>query len=268
MAGFLKVGVSMSTIANCSLAQMIEDYRQRDPQIYGKASGMLLAQRYFPHHFPFYNLNLISTIEEWWAIQAHYGERMIHRVDYPLGHAHKSARVGTTGLADDMSALIAQVRSQGPDGVVMVWQSRRPPIPRYQNWGGFNIAFSADRQLVTIELVGCGFDGSDLTRGAALHEYYQIPWGTLRQRQPQDYGRSFLQRISTRHWHIGLGEASEEYIASRERRYRMLVQDCRYDPQVVTDMLPKAHIYPSASVIRRLLEVVVDPIIAHLISQL
>lgn len=211
---------------------------------YGKASGMLLAQKFFPQDFPFYDPCLIKTLADWEAVSERYGEFMIHRVDYPLGHSRKNAVVAPTGYAQSVPQLIQQVCAQGPEGAVLIWRSRREPIPRYQNLGGFNVSFSVGREIC-LELVGFGFDGSDLTRGTAVHERYVVPWSAWKEyRQPEHriLARDFLRSYSHESLHIGLNEQSEAYFQSYFDRFQMLTGLCHYDPEAVQQMLPPVYI--------------------------
>lgn len=232
---------------------------------YGKASGMLLAQKFFPQYFPFYDPCLIKTMSDWEAVSERYGEFMIHRVDYPLGQSRKNAVISTTGYAQSVSQLIQQVRAQGPEGAVLIWRSRREPIPRYQSLGGFNISFSVGREIC-LELVGFGFDGSDLTRGAAVHERYVVPWSAWKEhRQPHHriYSREFLRRYSQKSLDVGRDDMLEKYLASRSDRIEMLVNNCHYCPSVVRDMLPTMYIRACNIMIEKLLYVVIDPLVAR-----
>lgn len=232
---------------------------------YGKASGMLLAQKYFPRNFPFCDPCLIKTLADWEAVSERYGKSMIHRIDYPLGHSRKNAVLGTTGFAESVPQLIKQVRAQGPDGAILIWRSRREPIPRYQNLGGFNISFSVGRE-VYIELVGFGFDGSDLTRGAAVHERYIVPWSAwrkYRQSKHKLYSRVFLRQYSRESLHIGLGRTDGEYLTSWTGRYDMLVGQCHYAPKTVRDILPKIYIPLAGDIIEQLLSQIIDRVVAR-----
>lgn len=94
-----KIDLAKDKSENFVSKQILEDYTWsnsrlnpcgRDPMMYGKTSGMLLAKRYYPQFFPFYDFSLIKTIQEWEAVRERYGAQMIHRVDYPLSAARRN----------------------------------------------------------------------------------------------------------------------------------------------------------------------------------
>lgn len=221
---------------------------------------MLMAQKYFPDNFPFYHPSIIQTLAEWEAVKEHYGEKMIHRVDYPLGRARRNAVVGTTGLACDVEYYLEQIHAQRANGALLIWQSRHAIVPRYQNLGGFNIAFSVSKEVI-IELVGLGFDGSDLTSGRARHEFYRLPWA----KTPTFYpGWSHLGKFSSQHFSIA--HDPDGYATSRERRIAMLQASCRYNSHAMSSMVPLDYRAPVSAVMNELFAKIIGPIVTRTAS--
>lgn len=147
----------------------------QNPMKYGKAKGIVLVQKYLPRINPFKRIDIISTTEEWNAVKDKYGRFVASRVDMPIGEAKKNVVKGTSGLPESIPSLIEKVNEQSSKGVVLVMETKKQAIPRYEYDGGFNISFNTGENVI-IEIVGKGFDGHELTQGLAVHERYQIPW--------------------------------------------------------------------------------------------
>ena len=147
----------------------------QNPMKYGKAKGIVLVQKYLPRINPFKRIDIISTTEEWNAVKDKYGKFVASRVDMPIGEAKKNVVKGTSGLPESIPSLIEKVNEQSSKGVVLVMETKKQEIPRYEYDGGFNISFNTGENVI-IEIVGKGFDGHELTQGLAVHERHQIPW--------------------------------------------------------------------------------------------
>lgn len=225
---------------------------QLDPKKYGKASGMLLAQRFFRNIFPFHDVVLIRDLKEWEKIKDEYGDNVIHRIDYPIGLSKRNI-IDSNGYADSIPHLIEAVRKQSKIGVIMLWKSSKEIVPRYLATGGFNISFSIDQKIV-IELVGQGFDGSDLTQGRALHERYVIDWNAAKMNKDKnDYVPSLDYRIS-----------GQEYVESAKRRQDILINSCHYAVIDVAEALTvNLYIAPPKSALSQLMREVVVPVVKH-----
>lgn len=217
---------------------------------YGKARGMALVKKYLPGLNPFQYIDVVGTLEEWELVRSRYGRTMIHRIDYPIGHAQvkQNAVQGTNGLVESIPELISAVRRQGDSGVVLIAQSFYPPPPRYLYAGGFNILFCVGDH-VAIELVGQSFDGHELTQGLACHERYRLNWDDI----PFVLNRSDLVRYSTlKSW-----ATVEEYIVQRRERVEFLTTECHFPRDVVETSVPKLLPLLDDEVLRRLLDNVV-----------
>lgn len=217
---------------------------------YGKAQGMTLVGRYLPKINPFQYMDAVRTLEEWEQVRSKYGATMIHRIDYPIGHAQvkKNATQGTNGLAESIPELIATVQAQSDVGVVLVVQTTFPTPPRYLYLGGFNILFRMGIDI-TIELVGKAFDGHELTQGWGYHERYSVNWDDL----PFATSRADLARLSTSRALV----TAEQYQGLRQARMQFLTKECHYLPNTVEANVPRSLILLSNDALRLLLDDVV-----------
>ena len=114
----------------------------KNPMKYGKAKGIVLVQKYLPQINPFKRIDIISTMDEWNDVKDKYGEFVASRVDMPIGEAKKNVVKGTSGLPKSIPGLIEKVNEQSSNGVVLVMETKKQAVPRYEYDGGFNISFN------------------------------------------------------------------------------------------------------------------------------
>ncbi len=217
---------------------------------YGKARGMTLVGKYLPKLNPFQSIDLIGTMEEWGQVRYKYGDTMIHRIDYPIGHAQvkQNAVQGTNGFAESIPELISAVRKQGNSGVVLIAQTTHPSPPRYLYLGGFNILFCLGSHVV-IELVGKAFDGHELTQGLGYHEQYCLNWDDI----PFVMSRNNLVRRATSMKWITVNE----YQIQRHNRIQFLDESCHYPLGEVESNVPEILPLLDDSALRLLLDDIV-----------
>lgn len=152
--------------------------KSNDMMTYGKAKGIVLLKKYLPDLFPFEAVKIVSSVEEWEQIKGKYSDRLSFRTDSKIGDPRNIRIEGASGKKEDVADVFRQVKNQNPDAVILLLETKKPTIPRYENDGGFNVAVALNDSVV-IELVGKGFDGRELTRGKAVHERYVIPWNEI-----------------------------------------------------------------------------------------
>lgn len=198
---------------------------------YGKAKGAVLLEKYLPKLSPFEKIDIVPSIEKWNKIKDNYSERITTRTDAVIGDPRIVRVPGTSGLKKDVEDLIAQVKAQNPDGVVLIMEKKEDfeILPRYKYDGGFNIGFYLNDSVI-IEMVGKGFDGREITREIGVHERYIIPWNEiLFMRNKKDLMKS--QNVSK---YI---VSDEEYQRTREERIKFL-NSIESDKEVIQSNVP------------------------------
>ena len=221
----------------------------KNPMDYGKAKGIVLLKKYLPQITPFQRIDLISTIDEWNNIKNKYGKFVASRVDMPIGNARQNAVKGTSGLPESIPGLIKIVNSQNNDGVVLVMETKKQAIPRYEYDGGFNISFNRGENII-IEIVGKGFDGHELTQGLAVHERYQISWSEvlfIRDRKDLLKSKAVLKYCVS----------AENYMRQRKERIRFLIDVCHYNIDKVEKNIPEKYQMVDGNIIRSMLHDVI-----------
>lgn len=152
--------------------------KKPNPMIYGKAKGIILLNKYLPQLYPYKKITIISSIDEWNQIKDKVPDRIMSRTDTKIGDTKNVRISGTSGKKEDIPKELEEIKRQNPDGVLLLLNMKTPVIPRYEEDGGFNVAFNINENVI-IELVGKGFDGRELTREKAVHERYVIPWNEV-----------------------------------------------------------------------------------------
>lgn len=127
--------------------------------------------------------------------------------------------------------------------------TRTPPRSDYD--GGFTLHFDVGT-LVTVELVGKGFESADLTSGRAVHESYTVLWpwsGSLRTRDD-------LQRHSTQQFvlltHPQDQTAANRYYADTYRERQQALQGYGA-PEDVAALVPHSYVPVSDTAVERML---------------
>ena len=203
----------------------------KNPMNYNKARGVELLNTYLPEVTPFKKIAIISSVEEWEAVRDEFGEFIVQRVDFPVGTSTRCSFAGTSGYPDDLPRALEKVQAENPDGVILVLDTKVPSVPRYLYNGGFNVIFEINKNI-TIDFVGAGFDGRELTQGLAVHEHFDIPWDeALFVKNKTDI--SFGSRATYSHVY------TEEYARQRKARVKFLIEDCGYKDKLVEAHVPK-----------------------------
>lgn len=221
----------------------------KDPMKYGKAKGVVLLQKYLPKLSPIKSIDLVSTIDEWNEVKDKYGDFVFHRVDLPIGESKRNAVGGTNGFKDSIPGLIEKVNHHSPNGAVLLMETKKGVIPRYEYDGGFNVLFNIGDSVI-IELVGKGFDGHEITQGLGIHERYTIPWEeVLFMKNRRDLLKSrTVQRGLVTH---------EKYAKQRKERVEFLKDVCHYDIEKVEENVPKEYKLVDDKIIESILDDVV-----------
>ena len=205
----------------------------KDLMKYGKAKGIVLLQKYLPKLYPFKSVDIVSTIDEWDSVKGKYGDFITHRVDMPIGEPRKNAVQGTSGFSDSIPGLLKKVNEQSPNGVVLLTETKEPPVKRYENDGGFNVFINLGENII-IELVGKGFDAHELTQGIAMHERYKIPWDeALFMRDRIDLLKSpTVEKARV---------TQDYYTKQRSERVKFLKDICGYDINKIEEHVPQQY---------------------------
>ena len=227
----------------------------KDLMKYGKAKGIVLLQKYLPKLYPFKSVDIVSTIDEWASVKEKYGDFITHRVDMPIGEPRKNAVQGTSGFSDSIPSLLKKVKEQSPNGVVLLTETKEPPVKRYENDGGFNVLFNVGEDII-IELVGKGFDAHELTQGIAMHERYRIPWSEALFMKD----RTDLLKSPT----VEKARVTEDYYKKqRNERVEFLKNICGYDINKIEEHIPLQYNLIDNDIIKSIL----DDMVLELISK-
>lgn len=221
----------------------------KNPMEYGKAKGIVLVQKYLPQINPFKRIDIISTMDEWNDVKDKYGEFVASRVDMPIAEAKKNVVKGTSGLPKSIPGLIEKVNEQSSNGVVLVMETKKQAVPRYEYDGGFNISFNTGENII-IEIVGKSFDGHELTQGLAVHERYQIPWDAvlfMRDRRDLLKSRAVAKFCVT----------PKNYAKQRKERVKFLRDVCHYDIDKIEENVPKQYQLVDNNIIKSILDDVI-----------
>lgn len=215
---------------------------------YGKAKGIVLLQKYLPKLYPFNNISIVSSKEEWEKIKDDYPDRLTSRTDTLIGDS-KSVKVeGTGGKKELIPGVIDDIKSQNPNGVLLILDKKTETLPRYENDGGFNVMFNNNNSVV-IELTGKGFDAREITRQKAVHERYIIPWDlVLFMRNRSDLMKNnFIAKKIT---------SDEDYLESRAERIEFL-KSVNEDEEKIENAIPKKYKPADDEIIKSILDDIV-----------
>ena len=212
---------------------------------------MYLLKKYLPKINLISNVTVVNSLEEWEKIKDRFPERVISRTDNIIGEP--PVRIsGASGKKEDIPRYLEQIKTQNPNSVMLLIEGDLPSYRRYENLGGFLVAFALNED-VTLSFVGKGFDGRELTRGIAEHEGYMIPWSeVLWIKNRNDLLKNkFVQchRVD-----------DEEYKKSRQERIKFLVEDAKEDKEIVETKIPLSYKPIDDNVIEDIIENVVIPL--------
>lgn len=231
-----------------------------DYKKYGKVRGTSLSMDLLPEVTPICDYVVIDSIEEWKAIEANWQGFSLQRIDGPLdAKKPTSAKYGTSGRPEDIPRLLEMAKKDCPEYVLLLMKTKEASVYRYDNDGGFNVLFDFNRRHeVVIELVGRGFDGHELTSGAAMHEQYVIPWGELLSLEEITEHSLRIERMTELlSGHNTCTVSPEKYAKQREERFRYLAERCGYDPEIVESKLPTTYQLLDRKLVYDLIEKVV-----------
>lgn len=212
---------------------------------------MYLLKKYLPNLNLISNVTVVNSLEEWNKIKDRFPERIVTRTDNIIGET--TVRIsGTSGKKEDIPRYLKQIKSQNPNSVVLLIEGNLPSYRRYENLGGFIVAFSLDEDI-TISLVGRGFDGRELTRGISEHEGYKIPWNEVLFIKNRE---DLLKNKFVQHHIID----DEQYKKSRVERVNFLVEDVKEDKEIAETKIPLSYHLIDDSIIEDIIENVVIPL--------
>lgn len=214
---------------------------------YGKAKGIVLIRKYLPKLNEFNGIKIIKSIEEWEQIKDSLPDRVTTRTDTVIGDTRQVRIDGASGKIEEIPSVITQIKSQNPDGVLLLLDTKSQTIPRYENDGGFNIGFNMNESVV-IELVGKGFDGREITREKAVHERYVIPWNDvlfMRNKTDLMKSRDVSKYIIS----------DEQYKQTRQERINFLSD--KEDKQEVESLIPTTYTESNDELIKNILDQIV-----------
>ncbi len=231
------------------LSMKIKEHRPIIMQ-YAKASGIMLLDKYLPELNPWKNLEIIQDIEDWKNVNKNYPERFMCRTDNRLGD--KTVRVrGLSGKKEDIASTIEEIKKQSENAVILIMENKFPNIPRHRMNGGFTVAVNLYENII-MELVGKGFDSSEITREKAVHERYVIPWSeVLFIKNKKDLLKnSIIDKYIV---------SDEDYKKSRQDRITVL-ENFHEDVEEIKESLPENYINISETTIESLLKNIVFPL--------
>ncbi len=224
------------------------EMQRRNLSKYGKAKGILLLQKYLPKLYPFDKISVVKDREEWEKIKDQYPDRVTTRTDTLIGDTRNVRIDGSGGKKELIPGMIDEIKSQNPDGVLLVLDKKTETMPRYENDGGFNVQFN-DNDSVIIELTGKGFDGREITREKAVHERYVIPWNlVLFMRNKSD----LMKNKEVDKYVV----SDEEYVKSREERIEFL-KEVDEDEEKIESAIPKHYKTVDSDIIKSILDDIV-----------
>lgn len=217
---------------------------------YAKASGILLLDKYLPELNPWEDLEIIQNIDEWNLAKGKYPDLLMCRTDNLLGD--KPVRIrGTNGKKEEVAEAMDQIKKQNKDAVMLILKNKYPDIPRYKNNGGFTVAFDLYQNII-LELVGRGFDGSEITREKAVHERYIIPWSeALFIKSKKD----LIKNSITTNYTV----SEEEYQKNREERINTLKLLKEKQSEVETS-IPIKYMQVDETIIENILDSIIFPL--------
>lgn len=224
--------------------------RQRkisDLMKYGKAKGIIFVKKYLPSLNEFEGIQVIKSLEDWERIKNNLPERITTRTDTIIGDTRLVRIDRTSGKIDEIPEIIEQIKSQNPDGVLLLLKTKSPTIPRYENDGGFNIGINMNESVI-LEIVGKGFDAREITREKAVHERYVIPWNdVLFVRNKSD----LMKNRDVQKYFV----SKEQYERTRQERIKFLSE--KEDRQQLECAIPTTYKMADEELIKDLLDKVV-----------
>lgn len=128
-------------------------------------------------------------------------------------------------MLSSVPKMIEEMKEKNPHTALLIVKTKGIQIPRYLDDGGFVILFDMNKR-VTIEFVGKGFDGRELTHGIAVHESIDIPWDKILFIR----SRKDIQKFSDIKRFI---ISQENYKQTRESRIDFLIRRCHYSREIL-----------------------------------
>jgi hypothetical protein len=144
---------------------------------YGRGADMCALYEWFPELCAFRDLYVVESESDYNENVKTLGAISRKRPDTLIGE--KVIKGIHKGTADENLDIMRYIKRCDPNGVMIMFTLKAHTAgKRYEGEGGMSVAVDLGKSVV-IECVGAGFDGGDLTHGAAVHESYLIGWGDI-----------------------------------------------------------------------------------------
>lgn len=146
---------------------------------YGKTKGMILTEKLFSKYSVYDKLILFQTEEEFYSIQDECKDVFFLRADHLIGATPIPKDLkGRNATKESAISFIREVNQKNPEFSIVYMEEDKcflDPIHLIYTHGAFNLYFYWGKVLY-IDYVCPFFDASNLTKGQAVHESFQIPF--------------------------------------------------------------------------------------------
>lgn len=195
--------------------------------MYHRTRDMINLLTYFPELSPVENLTIVKSVQDYYDNYQFCKGFVGVRNDNPITKPSMKS-IEVRGKNPNIIEVLNKIKELDPSGVVVLFDLCHEPSERYERYAGISVGIVAGYG-VTIEAVGKGFDGREVTKGLSTHERYFIPWFDLRTCNIENFKnyRTFL--IS-----------DEAYKKSREKRVEFL-KSIDIDEDTIEEQLPKEY---------------------------
>ena len=232
----------------------------------GKAKGMALLDRYFKSINPFLKMYLVDTKEDWSKIQEEMPSIVTCRVGTRIGDKVIDVR-GQTFAKENVPKYIEEMKKETLDEqgrpisevYTIITETQKKSGERIYTDGGFNIAFDLenDKDMVTIEWVGKGFDSVELTQNKVVHE----AWRNTKLKDIIMEGK-FLRDMSTYSKISQLAyeksiDARIEFLLESARKYP---ENTMYTESKIQQYVPKVYKPMSISTMDSIINDIITPV--------
>lgn len=187
---------------------------------YHRTRDMINLLNFFPEISPVRNLTIVKSIEDYKENYEFVKNFPGERNDNPITKSAMKSISGT-GINPDITNIFKEVKKEDLDGVMVLFDLINEPSERCERYAGISINVRLG-ECVSIEAVGKGFDGREVTKGISCHERYYIPWFKLRNCNigkfkeyrtyiinDEDYKESRNERVE---YLIGIGLSKEKVL--------------------------------------------------------
>lgn len=170
---------------------------------YGKTKGMILTEKLFPKYSVYDKLILFQTEEEFLSIQEECKDVFFLRADNVIGATPiPKALKGRNATKETAISFIREVKQANPEfSIVYMEEDDRflDPIHLIYTHGAFNLYFYWGNMLY-IDYVCPFFDASNLTKGQAVHESFQVPFSEIYYLDAQTIRKFQTKQVSSQNF--------------------------------------------------------------------